>query len=99
MKTVTGTMGAWLTDYRATKSADPSDIENLSFTPYDMADEGWVKVGEAEITVTMRDKNEIIDEQVSVLKEAKRRIQAESVARVTQIDAQIQSLLAIEYKG
>ena len=99
MKTVTGTMGAWLTDYCATNSADPSDIENLSFTPYDMADKGWVKVGEAEITVTMRDKNEIIDEQVSVLKEAKRRIQAESVARVTQIDAQIQSLLAIEYKG
>ena len=95
MTQITAKTGAWLSAYRAAQNSDPHDSENMTFTTCDMASEGWVKVGDAEITVTLRDKNEVTAGQVAVLREAKRRIQAEAEAQITQIDGRIQSLLAL----
>ncbi len=99
MKTITGTIGAWLTDYRIALNADPSDFSELTFSTVDMEHCGWLKVGDAEITVTLRDPNEITSGKIAVLNEAKRLVNAEAEAQITRIESQIQSLLAIEYKG
>ena len=96
MKTITGKITAYLSG--RSESSDPQDIDDLAFSTLDMTDHGWVKVGDAEITVSLYGREEITRSQVSMLTEAKRRIQAETQAKINQIDGQIQSLLAIECK-
>ena len=99
MKTIKFQTTAWLTSFRAERNADLTDGDNLNFSSFDMADQGWIKVGEAGISVTLRDPNEITASQVAVLREAKRRLQAETEMKVNAIEGQIQSLLAIENKS
>ena len=67
----------------------------MAFSAPDMADHGWILIGDAEITVTLRDRNEITYSQVAVLKEAKKRIQATAEAQINAIEGQVQSLLAL----
>ena len=62
-------------------------------------DESWIWIGSASVTVEIADEKEIKTELVESLKKAKKKIQAEAEKNITEIDAQIQSLLAIEYKG
>ena len=95
MKTITRKMKAWLTEHRAARDANPEDVENMAFSALDMADHGWILIGDAEITVTLRDRNEITYSQVAVLKEAKKRIQATAEAQINAIEGQVQSLLAL----
>ena len=61
-------------------------------------DESWLWIGSASVTVEIADEKEIKTELVESLKEAKKKIQADAEKNITDIDAQIQSLLAIEYK-
>jgi len=96
MKTVTGTTVAWLYPWKSKES--PEEFSNLSFVDCDMTDQGYVKVGTATITVELIDNKEIVNGQLSMLNEAKRRVQAEAEKALTEIETQIQSLLAIEYK-
>ena len=96
MKTITGQTGAWLPSFNSKES--PEDVKNLSFSEFDMTDQGWVNVGTATITVELLDNKEIVNGQLSMLNEAKRRVQAESARKLSEIETQIQSLLAIEYR-
>ena len=96
MKIVIGTIGAWLSSSYAKE--DPTAFENLSFTPCDMSEHGWVKVGEASVEVSLFSNKEIVNGQLSMLNEAKRRVQAEAEKKLNEIEGQIQSLLCIEYQ-
>lgn len=95
MKTLKHTTKAWLSEFATSRNADPNNPENLTFSDGDMAEYGWTHVGEADITVTLHDAGAIQAQQVATLREAKRRIQAEAQMHITQIDGQIQSLLAL----
>ena len=95
MKTITRKTKAWLPEHRVAYGANPEDVENMAFSALDMADHGWVLIGEAEIIVTLRDRNDITSSQVAILKEAKKRIQATAEAQINAIEGQVQSLLAL----
>lgn len=53
-------------------------------------------VGTAEITVTLHDHKEIVTSQVAALQQRKKHIQAEAQKHITNLEHQIQSLLALE---
>ena len=95
IKTVSGTTSAWLATYAISRGATPENIDDLSFSDHDMTEQGWVKVGTADITVTLTSHDEYVAAQVSTLRAAKARIQAEAEAQATRIEGMIQNLLAL----
>ena len=97
MKTITGTIGAWLSSHNL--NADPNDFENLFFAVSDMTNIGWIKVGNASVTVELLSDTDLMTEQLAMLDEAERRVKAEAQAKLNEIEGQRQRLLAIEYKG
>jgi hypothetical protein len=104
MRKVTGTTKAWMTEYcgigpEQLKSGDPKVIvKSLQFSHLDMQTEGWVLVGEAEITVTIKSTDEIVGHQVDALKAKKQNVLAQAEMEATQIERRIQELLAITYE-
>ena len=99
MKTITGTTTAWLTGHRQEWNSDPEDIEHLTFSITDMSQNGWIRVGEAEITVHLIDREEITKGQIDNLNEIKRQLQADHEVKMNVLEGRIQSLLAIENKS
>ena len=97
MKTITGQIGAWLSSYNV--NTDPSDISNLFFANSDMSTSGWVKVGDATVTVELVSDTDLLTGQLAMLDEAERRADAECQRIKNEIEGQRQRLLAIEYKG
>lgn len=99
MKTVTAKTKAWIHQYSSyAPGSDMNDqqvINNLSFSNQDMKTGGWTYAGEAEITVTLVDEKTLVDNKVEALREEAKAIRAEATAKVTRIEGQIQSLLAI----
>ena len=97
MKTITGQIGAWLSSYNV--NADPSDVNNLFFANSDMTTNGWVRVGDATVTVELVSDTDLLTGQLAMLEEAERRVKADAQKKLTKIEGQRQRLLAIEYKG
>ena len=97
MKTITGKTGAWLSSYNV--NADPIDVNNLFFTNLDMTTNGWVRAGDATVTVALIDDTDLLTGQLAMLDEAERRADAECQRIKNEIEGQRQRLLAIEYKG
>lgn len=67
----------------------------FTFKDYEPS-EGFVTVREHEITVDVPDEFDPRPQMVEKLEAEKKRIEAEFYAKITQINGQIQSLLAIE---
>ena len=68
------------------------------FYKYDMSEHGYVTVMPHEIDVEVPDDFDPRPQQVAALEAEKQKASAEFHARVTEIDRQIQSLLAIEHE-
>ena len=96
MKTITGTIGAWLSSHNL--NADPNDFENLFFAVSDMTNIGWIKVGNASVTVELMSDADQLTNQLAMLEEAERRVKADAQAKLNEIEGQRQRLLAIEYR-
>ena len=96
MKTITGTIGAWLSSHNL--NADPNDFENLFFAVSDMTNIGWIKVGNASVTVELMSDADQLTNQLAMLEEAERRVKADAQAKLNEIEGQRQRLLAIEHK-
>lgn len=102
MRTVKGTIGAYITEYSVLsvgdigKAKDKELIDTLAYTDFDSAPQGWTKVGSAHVEVTLFDDKEISKSQIATLREMKKTVQAEAQKKITEIEHQIQSLLAIE---
>lgn len=75
---------------------DWSDTTFYMFKDYDPASNEYVKVCDHEFTVDIPDDFDMRPGLVANLEKEKRELRAAFQARVTDIDAQIQSLLAIE---
>lgn len=96
MKTITGTIGAWLSSHNL--NANPNDIDNLFFAVSDMTSLGWIKVGTASVTVELMSDADQLTNQLAMLDEAEKRIKADAQNKLTEIEGQRQRLLAIEYR-
>jgi len=106
---VTSTINAYLTNttyrqegfMRAAQAGDHKGvIANLSYCATEgMEEQGWVKVGEASITIEIIDEDAIRLGFVESLKEKKAKILANAQFEAMRIDEQIQNLLAITYEA
>lgn len=99
---------AWVTNPRELGAVcDPENtddrlINSLVFSDCDSMDKGsnpWFRVGTAEITVTLVDKQQVSLNAVDALRSEQKSVRAEAERRSTEIERQIQSLLAISYDG
>ena len=97
MKTITGNVSAWLSTPDSLRFQDKSDPASYTYTAIDndMTAYGWVKIGTAHITLDALDDQEIAAGEIAILKDAKRKLQAETEAKLTVIEERIQSLLAL----
>ena len=93
----TGTIGAWMTPYNtltAEQLRDEKCIRSLQYTEHNMAPE-WIKVGTAEITVTLATAADITNSAITALRAEQQTIRADAEVKAQQIEQRIQSLLAI----
>lgn len=102
---ITATVPAWITnDYFDPKTlVDGEPVKVVGDLHYcapeaDMTGYGWVKVGTAEITLTIDDPREVINNKVDALQAQKRSVMAEAQMKLNKIEGQIQELLCIEHK-
>lgn len=92
-----GRIAAWLTAYSDTKPADLHMLDGdkligrMSYASHDMTDQGWVRVGEADITVTLAS----VEARTADTIAAPRRKQGELQSAATRIEGEIQKLLSI----
>jgi hypothetical protein len=101
MKTIKATTKAWLPSH-----ASPEDllgnsvhaVSAMTYSDYEMQRHGWTLVGDAEITVSLVDEDQIILNKVDSLRAEKDKIIADAQVKANAIEGQIQNLLAIEFK-
>lgn len=99
MTTKTATIGAWLPAHNSLRPSELHEtdgsqlIEALGYSTHDMTSAGWAKVGTAQITVELMPAEQCMHSTIAAL----RREQGELQAKATQIEAEIQKLLAITY--
>lgn len=101
-RTITATVGAWLTSSEYVGPDDlnktPEHVINvLSFVAHDMTKRGWTRVGDAEITITLVDEKTLISNKVGALRNELQAVRAEAQLRANDLESKIQKLLAIEY--
>ena len=102
MKTITGTVEAWVPSHGSLKdlAGDPSvALGNLGYAhpDQDMTTMQWTRVGSASITVTMRDEFDIVQDKIEVLRKEQVSIRAKAEEANTRIERTIQNLLAIGF--
>lgn len=104
-RTITATVPAWIaSEYFDPKTlVDGEPVKVVSELHYctpaaDMTGYGWVKCGTAEITLTIDDPREVINNKVDALHAQKRSVMAEAQMKLNKIEGQIQELMCIEYK-
>ena len=99
----TATLNAYISPYsRVTPDqlATPEGVGQMIFSDaigeY-LAGQGYTQVGTAVIEVEVFEHKEIVANKVGALREEIKATRAKAAAKVTEIEGQIQSLLAIEY--
>ena len=103
--TIAATVNAWLTSTSDTldKLLSGNDskevVSRLGFSNWDMAKGTypWVKVGTAEVTITLLPREQIAAEQITVLNGELQKERAESQVRQNAILDRISKLSALEY--
>lgn len=79
----------------------PGMAAQLTYTDEDSTywvENGYTKVGTAEITLTIFSADTMVANKVEALRAEKKKVQAEAAMRANEIDGQIQNLLAITYQ-
>lgn len=101
MKTITGTLYAFLSPYSMRNADDVH--EATTFTPFCFGwdsewSTGYTLVGSGEFTLALMDKKAIVSSKVEALKAELQKDLAESEVRQNALRDNIQSLLAITYE-
>lgn len=99
-----GTLIAWITSDWNAEGAMNGDsklvLESVHLSHNDgMESCGWVRAGTARVEITLIDKSAIVENKVESLNAQKTQILAEAQMKATQIEEQIQKLLAITYEA
>lgn len=96
-KTITGEVGAFL--YSVCNGpedlAGEHALQALFFSHSNHTGADWVKVGTAQVTVTLLDHDKMMAGQIEALRKEQTKVQADAQAEVTKLERQIQQLLAI----
>lgn len=100
MATISGKTSAWITksnniDY---SSIDDDSINHVAYYDRDMTDNGWVKIGEATITIDLVDMDGMINNQIDALEAEIKAVEGQAYAKVTELKGRIQNLKAITYQ-
>lgn len=103
-RVIKGQIGVYLTGYSRNigpkelfEADDAVLLRALSFSDHDMSMAGWTRVGTASVEVTLGSANEIITSKVDALRALKAQKLADAQREATEIEQQIQTLLAITY--
>jgi len=101
-KQIKGRIDAWIAGrgYPAAADLFAADgvelFNNIYFSTVDMSGSGWVKVGAAEITVTLDEPPEIASKQIAALQGQLEEMRAEHQLQQTALQGRINNLLALE---
>lgn len=99
-RTITFETPALLTPNYGPDSLTPEHASHAcSFYNFSYVPEGYILIGKATITLTIVEEQQIVANKVESLKAEKQRLLAEAERKVTQIESQIQSLLALPCEG
>ena len=101
---INGEVDAWITCYSDLKLSDLANppkgfVNDLGYSDHDMSDQGWLKIGRAQITIAIDDQHQLVHAAIDSLRNAQKRVRAEAETRANAIEGQIQKLLAISYEG
>lgn len=100
-RTLTGQLKVWLTPYDSAitpdKLSDPAVLKQLTFNAYDMRSQGWTQIGSADVTVRLLADREIFGNRIESLRAEKAKTLADARAKATDLEREIQTLLAIAY--
>lgn len=97
-RTITGTVKVQLSKYYgldSLKGESNAVFRTLCIMDTDMSEHGYSVIGSAEVTVTLHDPDQIIGDKVKSLRAEAKKVQADAVNRCTEIERQVQQLLAI----
>jgi hypothetical protein len=97
-RTLTGTVKVQVSKYFRLDELDADDAKlfaRLQFSDSDMSEYGNSVVGTAEVTVTLNTPDTIIGDKVEALRAEAKKVQADAYKRCTEIEHQVQQLLAI----
>lgn len=104
-KTITATIGAFITGTAygpadlMSPHAKPESVcgSMLGYSGHDMTKYGWTRVGTAEIKVTLFDESAMVENKIEALRHEQKTVLADAQKRHTEIERQIQTLLAITF--
>lgn len=102
MRTITGQAVAWLSQHgnpRDLNAEADAVVARVYYTSQtnDMSDQGWTRIGVADITLTLATEDEIVAGKVECLRVEQKAIRARAEAENTRIEGAIQKLLAIGF--
>ncbi len=101
MSKVTFETKLWASEYCSLtpeQMMTPDGAAHLTTSHCNLALHGYVLVGKATITADILPVKEMVDNKIAALRQQAANTRAEATAKCTQIEAQIQQLLAIENK-
>lgn len=101
-RTITTTLNVVASNYCAFTPEDYATKDGhtlgqgLAYWPTSYSiDNGFSKVGTAEVTITLHDPDDLIANKVEALRAEKQQTLADAQAKATRLESQIQQLLAI----
>ena len=98
---IEGKIGAWMFaryNIAAKLTGDPvAALASMTYSQFDLSIHGYVKVGDAQMAVTLLPRSEVTAGAVAELRKQADKVRAESQASLTEIDRRINELLAIEH--
>lgn len=93
------TINAWHIYPRTAKMEDLSDPDRLVFSSADMKSQGWLLVGQAEITLNIQVTPESMAiSMCETLRQQIKDIQAKSQIEISELENQIKQLQSLTYK-
>lgn len=99
---VTQTVKAWLPNDSMMSPDELTDqaqvqLQRLAYTNANMSEYGYTLIGDAEITLTLPERRQLIDAKVTAMRAEVKKIRGEAEAKANYIESQISNLLAIEH--
>lgn len=85
----------YLTPYFVATGADPHNVNCLQFCEDDVHYPDWVRVGSAEVAVTLDSPEEYVGAQIAILQAEKAEIERKAREQAEAIEGRIQSLRAL----
>jgi hypothetical protein len=99
-RTLTAKTTAWFSNPAdIVNCLDPAKRVRPILTDSDMSDCGWIKIQDLEVLITLPDTDKLLLATIEVMEEAKRKLQADTQAKLTVIDGEIQKLLSLTWEN